>query len=107
MLHVVQIFVAEAWGLHIIGGIIMTQSIILFAVALAVILLVLKLIGKSVKILIGILVNSLVGFIVLFILNALGFGVAVNWISALIVGLLGIPGLIIVLILQLGFRILL
>ena len=85
----------------------MISSILVFAVTLAVILLVLKLVGKSVKFLIGVLVNALIGFIVLTILQALGFGVAINWISALIVGLLGIPGLILVIVLQLVFHILL
>ena len=85
----------------------MISSILVFAVTLAVILLVLKLVGKSVKFLVGVLVNALIGFIVLTILQALGFGVAINWISALIVGLLGIPGLILVIVLQLVFHILL
>ena len=85
----------------------MISSILVFAVTLAVILLVLKLVVKSVNFLIGVLVNALIGFIVLTILQALGFGVAINWISALIVGLLGIPGLILVIVLQLVFHILL
>jgi len=85
----------------------MVNSIIVFAVVLAAVLLVLKLLGKSLKLIVGILINALVGFIVLTVLKAIGLGVAINWISALIVGLLGIPGLIIVLALQLGLQILL
>ena len=84
----------------------MIQSIITFAIVLAIVLLIFKVLGKSMKWLIGILVNALVGFIVLAVLNLLGLGVAVNWISALIVGLLGVPGLVIVLILQLVFHVL-
>ena len=84
----------------------MVGSIVTFILAIAIVLLIFKVLGKSVKFLIGVLVNAAVGFIVLFILNLLGLGVAVNWISALIVGFLGVPGLIIVLILQLGFGLL-
>jgi len=85
----------------------MVGNIVVFAIALAVVLLIVKLIGKSVKTLIGIVINGILGFIILLVLKAIGIGVAVNWISALICGILGIPGLIIVLILQLGFHILL
>ena len=85
----------------------MISSIVLFAIALAVVLLVLKLIGKSIKFLVGVLINGLIGFIVLTVLKFVGLGVAINWVSAIIVGLLGIPGLIIVLVLQLGFGMLL
>jgi inhibitor of the pro-sigma K processing machinery len=85
----------------------MVGSIVTFIVAVAIVLLILKVLGKSVKFLIGVLVNAAIGFIVLFVLNLLGLGVAVNWISALIVGFLGVPGLILVLILQLGFGLLL
>ncbi len=85
----------------------MIQSILAFAIVLAIVLLILKVLGKSMKILIGVLVNALIGFVVLTVLKLIGLGVAVNWISALIVGLLGVPGLIIVLVLQLGFHVLL
>ncbi len=81
----------------------MIQSILVFAIAIAIVLLVLKVIGKSMKILIGILINGIVGFLVLTALSFIGLGVSVTIISALIVGLLGVPGLAIVLILQLVF----
>ena len=83
----------------------MLLNIVLFVVAVAIILLILKVIGKSVKTLVGVLVNALIGFIVLFVLQLIGMPVTVDWLSALIVGILGIPGLIIVLILQLGLKI--
>ncbi len=85
----------------------MIQSIIAFAIVLAVVLLILKIIGKSLKFLIGVLINALVGFIILFALKAFGLAVAINLVSALIVGILGVPGLLIVLVLQLGFQMLL
>ena len=83
------------------------SSIVTFAVAIAIVLLVLKIIGKSIKFLVGILINAVVGFIILTVLKALGLGVAINWMSALIVGLLGIPGVILVVVLQVVFKVLL
>ena len=81
------------------------QSIVIFVVVLAIFLLILKLIGKSAKMIIGFLVNAIVGFLVLTILNFVpGIDINVGWISSAIVGLLGVPGLILVLILQLVFK---
>ena len=80
----------------------MVPSIVTYAVALAIVLLVVKLIGKSIKMIFGILVNSLIGFVVFFILNAFALGVQINIVSAILVAILGIPGLIIVIALQLG-----
>ena len=83
----------------------MLQSIVIFVVVLAALLLILKLIGKSAKIIIGFLVNALIGFIILTILSLIpGLGITAGWLSSIIVGFLGIPGLVIVLILQLIFH---
>ena len=79
----------------------MIASIITFAVALTFILIVLKILGKSVKMLTSILINSLVGAIVLYILHIFISGITVSWWAALITGFLGIPGVILVVILQL------
>ena len=79
----------------------MVPSIVVFVIALAIVLLAVKLLGKSIKILWGILINALAGFIVLFVLRFLGIGVEITPLSSVIVGLLGLPGLVIVLIMQL------
>ena len=80
----------------------MIWSIVAFVVIIAIILLILKLIGKSMKIIWSVLVNAIVGFIVLFILNLIpGINLAINWWSGLLVGAFGIPGVILVVILQL------
>ena len=52
------------------------------------------------KLIIKFLVNALIGGVVLYVLNLFGVGIVINWITALIVGFLGIPGVIIVAILQ-------
>ncbi len=57
------------------------------------------------KIIVRFLINALVGGIVIYVLNLIGVGIALNWITALIVGFLGIPGVIIVAILQFVFHI--
>lgn len=76
-------------------------SIVTFAVALAVVLIVLKVLGKSVKMLTSILINAVVGAIVLYILHIFIPEIIVSWWAALITGVLGIPGVILVVILQL------
>ena len=61
-------------------------------------------ISLPIKIIIKLMVNALVGGIVLFLINLIGanFGLVldINWITALIVGFLGVPGVVIVLILH-------
>ena len=79
----------------------MIGSILTFAITLAVILIVFKILGKSVKMLTGILINSLVGAGILYILHIFIPGIVVSWWAALITGVLGIPGVILVVILQL------
>ncbi|MBQ9267137.1 MAG: pro-sigmaK processing inhibitor BofA family protein [Clostridia bacterium] len=80
-------------------------EIILFIVAIAVIALVLKLLGKSMKVIGGVLINALVGGLIIWLLNIFGLGIAFNWLNALLVGCLGIPGVIIVLILKFVFHV--
>lgn len=75
-------------------------GIVLFIIAIAVVLVILKILGKSMKIILGVLANALIGGLVIWILNLFGMGIAFNWINALIVGFLGIPGVIIVVVLK-------
>ena len=79
----------------------MISSVITFVIALAVVLIVLKVLGKSVKTLTSILINSVIGAIVLYVLSIFIPGIVVSWWAALITGFLGIPGVILVVILQL------
>ena len=79
------------------------ENIIFFAIAVFAVVLVLKLLGKSMKVVLGVLVNALVGGLIIWLLNILGLGIALNWLTALIVGVLGIPAVIIVLIITFLF----
>ena len=79
----------------------MISALVTFAIALAAIVIVLKVLGKSVKMLTSIVVNSIIGAIVLFVLHIFIPEIVVSWWAALITGFLGVPGVILVVILQL------
>ena len=73
-------------------------------IGVAVLFIVLKLLALPMKIIIKLVINGLVGGLVIFIVNLIGanfgFMIDLTWITALIVGLLGVPGVVIVTILQ-------
>lgn len=79
----------------------MLLNMVWFIFALGVVLIVLKIIGKSMKTLGSILVNAIIGGIVLFVLSMFWPAIQINIISSLIVGFLGVPGVILVVLLQL------
>lgn len=62
------------------------------------------LLAKPIKLIVRLVYNGIMGGLMLFILNMIGgfFGlrVAINPVTALIAGFLGIPGVILILILQ-------
>ena len=73
-------------------------------IGVAVLFVVLKLLALPMKLIIKLVINGLVGGIIIFVVNLIGanFGFMINldWITALIVGILGVPGVVIVTILQ-------
>lgn len=75
-----------------------------FLVALIVLFLVLKIIAAPIKIIIKLMINALAGGVVLFLINMIGasfgFVLDINWITSLIVGIFGVPGVILVILLQ-------
>lgn len=75
-----------------------------FFIAFVVLYAILKIISLPVKIIIKLMLNALIGGVILFLLNLIGgqFGLVldINWLTTLIVGFLGVPGVIIVLLLQ-------
>lgn len=81
------------------------MDIIYFILSVIITLFILKIIFKvSVKV-VNILINSFVGAVVLFILNLLGFNLPINWFTSILVGALGVPGVVILVILELIFKI--
>ena len=76
-----------------------------YLIAVVILFIVLKLLSLPMKIIIRFLINAAVGGIVIFALNLFGVGLELTWIKAAIVGLLGVPGVIIVAIMQYVFLI--
>ncbi len=66
--------------------------------------IVLKLLALPMKLIIKLVINGLVGGVVIYVINLIGlnfgFFIDLNWITALIVGILGVPGVVIVAILH-------
>ena len=75
-----------------------------FLIALIVLYIVLKIIAAPVKIIIKLMINAFVGGVVLFLINLVGagFGFVLNitWLTSLIVGIFGVPGVVLVILLQ-------
>lgn len=72
---------------------------LVFAGAILAVLVIVRLLAWPIKKIIGLAINIAVGIVLLFLFNLygagiLGFDLHINWITALIVGVLGIPGFI-------------
>jgi inhibitor of the pro-sigma K processing machinery len=83
-----------------------TGIIIIVAILVLILLIILR---KPIKIIFKLILNTVIGFAALFVINYLGafigISVAINWINAVIVGVLGLPGVALVLLLQWIFAI--
>ena len=81
------------------------SPILAFVVGVVLLALVLKIIAFPVKKIIQLVINAIIGGVLLYIINifgaSIGFTLDITWWSALIVGILGVPGVIIVAIIQL------
>lgn len=72
---------------------------LIFAGAILAVLVILKLLAWPLKKIIKMVINIAIGIALLYVFNMfgagwLGFTIPINWITALIVGILGIPGFI-------------
>lgn len=76
------------------------MQVLPFIIGIVILFVVLKILSMPMKIIIKFLINAVIGGIVIYVLNLFGVGMTLNWITSLIVGFLGIPGVIIVAILQ-------
>ncbi len=78
--------------------------IIAYAVGLVILFMLLKVFFTPVRIAFKLLVNAVCGGIVLFIFNlagaVIGLQIGINAVTATVAGLLGIPGIAIILLLQ-------
>ncbi|MCH3958178.1 MAG: pro-sigmaK processing inhibitor BofA family protein [Selenomonas sp.] len=76
------------------------ELIVAFAIGLIVLCLIGKIISLPMKILWKMITNSIVGAVLLWVVNLFGAGVQITFIKALIAGVLGVPGVIIVLLMK-------
>ena len=82
-------------------------DIIIIAVFILAAYLLIKLISAPLKLIFKILLNALMGLITLFLFNIIGsfvgFTIDINFISALIAGIFGFPGVVVLAVLKLLF----
>lgn len=76
------------------------EIIAAFAVGLIVLCLIGKIVALPMKLLWKMITNSLVGAVMLWAVNLFGAGVEITFLKALIAGVLGVPGVIIVLLMN-------
>jgi inhibitor of the pro-sigma K processing machinery len=80
-------------------------TILAFLLGLVLLYIIGMLLVVPIRLLIKLLINGLIGGVILFLFNLIGgiFGlaIAINPLNALIVGILGIPGVVLLLIAQL------
>lgn len=81
------------------------MTLLPFIIGVLILFVVLKVLSMPMKIIIKLVVNAVIGMIVIYVLNLFGVGLILNWITALIVGFLGVPGVIIVAVLQFVFHV--
>ena len=78
-------------------------AILTYILAIVLLFAILKIIGLSMKIIVKFIFNALIGGIVISVINLFGANITITWLSAAIVGFLGVPGVIIVLIMHFLF----
>ena len=66
--------------------------------------LIIKVFATPIKWAFKLLINTILGFVILFLFNFLGeyigITITVGWVSALVAGVLGIPGIILLLLIE-------
>lgn len=76
------------------------EIIVAFAVGLIVLCLIGKIIALPMKLLWKLITNSVVGAVLLWAVNLFGAGIQITFVKALLAGVLGVPGVIIVLLMN-------
>ena len=85
-------------------------ALIIIAI-IAVVYIIFKVFDISVKLFIKFLINALIGAVLLFICNYVftqlhldNFTIPINWITAIVTGVLGVPGVLLILLYRLIVR---
>jgi len=81
-----------------IGGKSEMDIIVALAVGIVLFAILGKVIALPFRILWALITNSIVGAVILWVINLFGGGIEITFFKALIVGIFGIPGVIVVLI---------
>lgn len=80
------------------------STVFIVLAALLILILLVKLFRKPMKLVFKFLLNTILGFVALILINFvgsfIGISIGVNWLNAAIVGILGLPGVALLLILQ-------
>ena len=80
------------------------QTIIYVVIGVLLLWLIIKLFSTPIKWALKLLLNALLGFVMLFVFNFLGgfigLELTVGWLSAIVAGILGIPGIILLLLIE-------
>ena len=80
------------------------ETIAIILIAVLAVFLILKLLTAPIRFAGKMLINALVGFVVLFLLNfagsLVGLSLGINWFNALVVGIFGAPGVVLLLLLK-------
>lgn len=81
------------------------SMIFMAVIAISVLIFIIRIFTKPIRFIFKLLLNTLFGFIILFVVNFLGafvgFGISMTALNALIVGFLGVPGVLLVILFSL------
>lgn len=92
------------YDIHISPDTIKSNPWMIGACVIVLVLLFIIIFKTSLKLIFKILINTVVGFCLLYLLNlfggAFGISLGINWINAIIAGVLGLPGIALLLILR-------
>ncbi len=76
------------------------MGILYYVLPVLVLIVVLKILALPLKLIKAIIINSILGGIVLFLLTLIGVTIALSWWGYVLIGLFGVPGVIVLLILN-------
>lgn len=81
------------------------SSLFILAAIVVICILLLKILAKPIKLAFKLLINAGFGFLILFVVNFfgdfVGFSLGVSFINALVAGVLGVPGVILLVLIKL------
>ena len=81
------------------------SSVLMFILAALVIFVLIKILSAPIRLIFKLLINAAVGFVLLFLVNLIGshfgFSLEMNLVNALITGIFGIPGVIVLIFIRL------